>query len=358
MTADREIEKNGKSGASAPAAFDENCLTEEEEGYFSGLSCTIRNDGVDERLDTFLGRLCPDRSRSHFKKLIQEGHVLVNGRQVKAAYELRFGDHVSVTDPVDETASDRLTPQPMPLDILYEDEDILVVAKAPGIVVHPGAGHEEGTLVHGMLAHCTRLASQGAPRRPGIVHRLDRDTSGALVVAKSDLAYLDLIEQFKGHEVEKEYLALVYGHMPQRTGEIRTRMDRHPADRKKMAVVENRGREAVSRWKVEKEWQELSLLNVAIETGRTHQIRVHCSYLQHPVVGDETYGGGRRRARSVRSIGLRDLLLRVERQMLHARRLSFMHPRTHEKLSFTAPPPPDFSGLLEEIERLFPAASW
>ena len=324
-------------------------------GPLSDLSCTIQADEADERLDSFLARRCAERSRNYFKKLIQDGFVLVNGRAVKAGYELRHGDMVSVRIPAEEVLSDRLTPLSMPLEILYEDEDILVVVKAPGTVVHPGAGNEEGTLVHGLLAHCSRLASQGSPRRPGIVHRLDRDTSGAMVVAKSDSAYLDLIEQFKGHEVRKEYLALVYGRMPQRAGEIRTYMDRHPAHRKKMAVVEHKGREAVSRWIVEKEWQELSLLNVKIETGRTHQIRVHLSHLQHPVVGDETYGGGKRRARSLLSKSIRDLLLQVERQMLHARNLAFMHPRTQEILSFTAPLPADFANLIEDLERILPS---
>jgi 23S rRNA pseudouridine1911/1915/1917 synthase len=301
------------------------------------------------RLDIFLSARSEDCSRSHVKKLIQEGRVAVNGSPVKASYEIRFGDRITVWLP-EVAEGDPLTPEPMPLEILHEDDDILVLNKAPGVVVHPGAGHEEGTLVHGLLAHCPRLAAQGAPRRPGIVHRLDQGTSGALIVAKSDRAYLELIREFKDHEVAKEYLALVYGRMPQSSGEILTAMGRHPADRKKMAVLEKGGREAISEWRVETGWGEISLLRVVIKTGRTHQIRVHLSHIHHPVVGDETYGGGKRKARTVKSDTLRQLLLEVDRQMLHAWRLAFRHPVSGVELSFVAPLPPDFSELLRRIK--------
>ena len=274
--------------------------------------------------------------------------VLVNGSQVKASYEIRYGDKISVWLPLLE-AGEQLTPENIPLDVLYEDENIIVINKAPGIVVHPGAGHETGTLVHGLLAHCSHLAMQGAPQRPGIVHRLDQNTSGALVVAKSERAYLSLIEQFKTHTVQKEYLALVYGRVFPVEGEIRTQLDRHPVDRKKMAVSQTKGREAISRWRLEKAWDEVTLLRVAIETGRTHQIRVHLSHMAHPIVGDETYGGGKRRARSVKCRSLQTVLLTVERQMLHAWRLAFRHPITQVVLCFTAPIPSDFSQLLAAL---------
>jgi len=316
------------------------------------LLFTVEEGAGGIRLDLFLGRQCgAERSRSHFKKLIQEGCVLVNDRAVKPGYELRVGDRIAVRlPPLDPEV--QLTPQSMPLDVLFEDEDILVINKAPGVVVHPGAGNEESTLVHGLLAHCPRLAMQGSPRRPGIVHRLDKDTSGALVVAKTESAYLDLIDQFKEHKVRKEYLALVYGGFPSKSGEIRTNLDRHPEDRKKMAVVQGKGREAISRWQVEKDWGEISLLRVLIETGRTHQIRVHLSHLQHPVVGDSTYGGGKRRARSLRSKDLQELLSEVDRQMLHAWRLSFQHPRTHASLSLVATLASDFAQLLDSLQRI------
>jgi 23S rRNA pseudouridine1911/1915/1917 synthase len=237
----------------------------------------------------------------------------------------------------------------MPLEILFEDDHLIVLNKRPGLVVHPGAGHRDGTLVHGLLAHTSRLATQGSPLRPGIVHRLDQFTSGAMVVAKSDVAYLGLIRQFKDHQVGKEYLAIVYGLFKERRGEIRTGIDRHAIDRRKMAVVHSRGREAISQWEVEEEFGEASLIRIRIRTGRTHQIRVHLSHMQHPVVGDSTYGGGKRRAGSVRSAGLRQLLAAVERQMLHARRLSFSHPVTGGPLSLAAEPPADFLDLLRAL---------
>jgi 23S rRNA pseudouridine1911/1915/1917 synthase len=314
-------------------------------------SFVVGEDEEHQRLDSFLSSRFEDRSRSHLKKLIQEGFVQVNGRVVKPGYEVRPRDQVSVRLPTADTQTD-LDPEWMDLDVLHEDDDIVVVNKAPGVVVHPGAGHEESTLVHGLLAHCPRLAMQGAPRRPGIVHRLDQYTSGALVVAKSEIAYLDLIAQFKRHSVGKEYLALVYGRFSQPRGEIKTLMDRHPVDRKRMAVVTHRGREAVSKWWVEQELGEVTLLRVVIETGRTHQIRVHLSHLHHPVVGDATYGGGKRKAKSLKSSELQDLLLPVDRQMLHAYRLSFQHPRTHDPIAFTAPLPPDFDRLLQNLKRL------
>jgi len=322
-----------------------------EKPFSSERSFTVQEGEEYQRLDLFLGGRFDDRSRSHLKKLILDGLVTVNGRAVKPGYEVRPDDRISVCLPPPEASSD-LVPQPMSLDILYEDDDILVVNKAPGVVVHPGAGHESSTLVHGLLAHCSRLAMQGSPQRPGIVHRLDQDTSGALVVAKSEKAYLDLIVQFKDHKVKKEYLALAYGRFREREGEIRTLMDRHPVDRRKMAVASRKGREAVSKWRVEKEWGEISLLRVTIVTGRTHQIRVHLSHLQHPVVGDSTYGGGQHRAKSLKSRPLQELILTVHRQMLHDWRLDLEHPCTRVPLTFIAPLPSDFQQLLANLDRL------
>jgi 23S rRNA pseudouridine1911/1915/1917 synthase len=322
-----------------------------EKPLCSERTFTVGESEAYQRLDSYLSGRFDDRSRSHLTKLIRDHLVTVNGRAVKPGYEVRPDDRISVCLPPPEVSTD-LAPQSMPLDILYEDDDILVVNKAPGVVVHPGAGHEELTLVHGLLAHCSRLAMQGGPQRPGIVHRLDQDTSGALVVAKTGKAYLDLIVQFKDHKVKKEYLALAYGRFRERDGEIRTLMDRHPVDRKKMAVASRKGREAVSKWRVEKEWGDISLLRVIIETGRTHQIRVHLSHMRHPVVGDATYGGGKHRARALKSKALQDLILSVQRQMLHAWHLELEHPCTRARLSFTAPLPSDFQQLVENLDRL------
>jgi 23S rRNA pseudouridine1911/1915/1917 synthase len=319
---------------------------------------TVDHADAWQRLDVFLSRQFADCSRSGLQTLIREGEVQVNGLSVKPSYEVRTGDQISVRIPAPQ-AQVRLVPQAMPLDILYEDEDLLVINKAPGVVVHPGAGHFEGTLVHGLLAHCPQLASQGAPLRPGIVHRLDKDTSGALVVAKTGAAYLDLIKQFKDHTVEKHYLALVYGSFSQTGGQLTTSLGRHPVDRKKIAVQQGKGLLAVTSWRVEKAWNdEVTLLRVTIQTGRTHQIRVHLSYLKHPVVGDATYGGGRRQARSLRSERLRTILAEVDRQLLHARVLGFQHPKTNQRLRFEAPLPDDFAEVLERLEaKLSPRSS-
>ena len=304
-----------------------------------------------ERIDCFLARMLPEYSRNRLKSLIKNRRVLVSRQPVKAGYVIHPADVVSIWLDVQQAVSE-LVPQAMDLGILYEDADILVVNKPPGLVVHPGAGHREGTLVHGLLAHCPRLASQGSPLRPGNVHRLDQGTSGAMVVAKSDRAYSDLVQQFKTHSVQKEYLALVYGSFRDVSGEIRASMGRHPGDRKKMAVLQGRGREAVSRWVLEKDWGEVSLLHVLIETGRTHQIRVHLSHLHHPIVGDPTYGGGSGRADALRSKPLRQAILQVRRPMLHAMRLGFRHPASKTPLEFHAPLPEDFSRLLDTISTL------
>lgn len=317
--------------------------------------CTfkVREEEEPQRLDLFLSGKIANCSRSQLKRLTVEGRVLVNGTMSKPGYEVRGGDRIEVWLPAVDSAHE-LVPRPMSLDILYEDDDIVVVNKAPGIVVHPGAGREQGTLVHGLLAHCGKLAMQGAPQRPGIVHRLDRDTSGALVVAKSERAYLNLVNQFKEHQVAKEYLTLVYGQPSETGGDVTTVLGRHPRDRKKIAVVQHRGREAVSHWQVAKQWGGVvALLRVAIETGRTHQIRVHLKHIHHPVVGDQTYGGDQRRARTIKLKPLRDLLLTVDRQMLHAQRLAFRHPRTGGPLSFTAPLPADFAFLISRLDQIF-----
>ena len=309
-------------------------------------SFAVSNQQSGQRLDLFLSRVIPDLSRSHFKKLIKEELVQVNGSTVKPSYETRVGDLIVARVPR-PGFYEALKPEPMRLDILFEDEDLIIVNKPPGLVVHPGAGHAEGTLVHGLLAYSPRLAL-----RPGIVHRLDKDTSGALVIAKSEGAYLNLVRQFKDRGVKKEYLALVYGVPDEREGEIESLLGRDPRDRKKMVVLQNRGRQALSRWRVEKDWGETALLRVQIETGRTHQIRVHLTHIGHSVVGDQTYGGGKRRARNIKSAPVRELLLTAQRQLLHAIRLGFTHPVTGAAVSATAPLPDDFKDILEGLDSL------
>ena len=312
---------------------------------------TVSKEQSGQRLDLFLSRVIAELSRSHFKKLIRQGLVLVNGVAAKPSYETRTGDLIVARLP-GQVPDDVLKPEPMRLEILFEDADLLIVNKATGLVVHPGAGHEEGTLVHGLLAHSPRLAVQGSPLRPGIVHRLDKDTSGALAIAKSERAYLNLVKQFRQRGVRKQYLALVYGSPAKDEGEICSLLGRHPTNRKKIAVLENRGRKALTRWRVEKSWGETSLLRVEIETGRTHQIRVHLSHIGYPVLGDETYGGGKRRAKNVKSAPMRNLLVGIKRQMLHAIRLEFTHPVTGAPVLVNAPLPDDFRGLLERLDSL------
>jgi len=312
-------------------------------------SFTISRERGGQRLDLFLAGVLPDFSRSHLKKLIKEGQVLVNGNPVKPSYETRAGDLITA-DIRGPDPDEALEPESMRLDVLFEDEDLLIVNKPHGLVVHPGAGHSEGTLVHGLLAHSPHLAIQGSPLRPGIVHRLDKDTSGVLVVAKSSRAYLNLIGQFKEKIVRKDYLALVYGSPAKSEGEISSLLGRHPADRKKIAVLQKGGRVALSRWRVVKNWGETALLLVQIETGRTHQIRVHLSHIGHPVVGDETYGGGKRRAKNIKSTRVRELLLGAQRQMLHAARLELIHPVTGKVLSATAPVPEDFQEIIDGLD--------
>lgn len=304
------------------------------------------------RLDVFLSAQDPQRSRSQFKRWIDMGCVLVNGRKVKPAYMLQEGDEVCVHG-VDDEGAGAIFPEPMSLEVLFEDGDMIVVNKPAGLVVHPGAGHFSGTLVHGLLAHCGHLASQGAPLRPGIVHRLDQETSGVVVVAKSDAAYLHLIDQFKDHAVRKTYLAFVYGTLSQSSGEMRSLIGRHPIHRKKMAVVERLGKEAVTFWQVRQSWQDaVSLLQVRILTGRTHQIRVHCQAMGHPVVGDGTYGGGPRRAHQIPHPATRAAVAaHARRTMLHAWRLSLVHPRDGTPMAFEAPIPADFQGLWNALER-------
>lgn len=303
-----------------------------------------------QRLDLFLASKDAGTSRSQFKKWIEEGRVLLNGRTAKPRHPVQAGDEVRVRVP--EPAGPEITPESLPLHILYEDEHVVVVNKAPGVVVHPGAGHASGTLVHGLLDHCGRLAAQGSPLRPGIVHRLDRETSGVLVVAKSDRAYLRLIQQFKEHRIRKTYLAFVHGRPRPEKGELRTLIGRHPIDRKRMAVVDRNGKEAVTQWRTVTSWNDqVALLDVRILTGRTHQIRVHCQHLGHPLLGDPTYGGGKRKSRALTHPRIRDAVLhQAQRTMLHARRLELEHPVTGAPLVWEAPEPEDFLSLRTALD--------
>ncbi len=284
-----------------------------------------------QRLDVFLAVAVPEVSRSQWKGLIQGDLVQVNGARCKPNRTLKAGDEVCWSIPAGAPAEPQ--PENIPLDILFEDDAVLVLNKAPGRVVHPAVGNESGTLVNGLLFQAPIFQEL---ERAGIVHRLDKGTSGVMVVAKSDAAMAELQRQFKARETEKEYLALVWGHPPP-SGRIETLIGRHPKRRQKQAVLGEGGRKAISNFRVLERFNEVSLVQVAIETGRTHQIRVHMTHLGHPVVGDTVYG----RARKNR------LPVVPERQMLHAARLMFTHPTTGKRLSFEAPLFDDMCHLLE-----------
>ncbi len=297
------------------------------------------------RLDVWLARRLPSLSRARLQALIGEGHVLVDGAASRPAERLRPGQAVVVHVPPPTPADPE--PEDIPLAIVHEDAHLLVVDKPAGLVVHPGAGTRTGTLVNALLKHVHDLSGIGGVLRPGIVHRLDRGTSGLLVVAKDDETHRALVGQFSSRRVEKEYLALVHGVPRARRGEIVAPIGRHPVDRKKMAVSPSRGREARSTWQLEEALDGASLLRVRIHTGRTHQIRVHLASIGHPVVGDATYGGTR--TPSSRRAAARDALRSLTRPALHAARLGFTHPFRGERVEFVAPLPPDLSGVLERL---------
>ena len=298
---------------------------------------TVQPGEAGTRLDVWLGSRKSDLSRARWQELIKAGHVRVNGQIKKPHYELHANDVVETEIPLPEPTE--LVAQDIPLNILFEDADILVLNKPAGLVVHPAPGHSSGTLVNALLHHCKDLKGIGGEQRPGIVHRLDKDTSGVLVIAKNDLAMTGLAAQFKSREVRKQYAALVWGEPVPERGTIKTLVGRNPHDRKKMSAKPSAGRPAVTHYETVQKFPEASLLRVRIETGRTHQIRVHLAYIGHPVVGDTQYGRARRTDRPVLAA----------RQMLHAEQLAFMHPRTGLPLEFRAPIPEDMRDLLKAL---------
>jgi 23S rRNA pseudouridine1911/1915/1917 synthase len=302
---------------------------------------SVSADADGQRLDRFLVAVLADHSRSQIQKLIADGHVRVSAREAKANLAVRAGDRIQVDLP--DAAASPVEAEAMPLEILYQDEDVVVVNKPPGMVVHPGAGHASGTLVNALLHHVTDLSGIGGELRPGIVHRLDRGTSGVMVVAKNDAAHQELSRQFHDREVEKEYIALVWG-VVQAGRRIDAAIGRDPVHRQKMSARSRRAREAVTRITRAFHLPGLTLCQVAIHTGRTHQIRVHLSAIGHPVVGDPLYGGTHRRVPGdIRAVQ------RLQRPFLHAARLVFHHPRDSRRMEFTADLPPDLQDVLDAI---------
>jgi 23S rRNA pseudouridine1911/1915/1917 synthase len=307
---------------------------------------TILVDASDsgKRLDLLVASRIPDCSRSVAANLIRNGKIKVQGDAKKPGYRTKTGDEICGHIPLPEPVL--FKPEPIPIDILYEDDDIIVVNKPPGLVVHPAPGHYSGTLVNALLYHCPDLEGIGGEIRPGIVHRLDKDTSGVLVVAKNGRAHHNLALQFKLRRVKKEYLALVHGKMESDSGTILLPIGRHPVDRKKMSTRSRTSRVAETIWQVKEKFDKATLVELNLKTGRTHQIRVHFAAINHPIVGDPVYGG--RKAGKKVEYG-KNLFISVPRQMLHARRLGFTHPETQKTLSFEAPIPLDIGYVLKKL---------
>ncbi len=306
---------------------------------------TVERSSPSERLDTWLRAKLPSLSRAAIQRLIGAGHIRVDGHTVKATHKPRLGEQVQILFP--EPREAEAQPEDIPLDVLFEDETLLVLNKPPGLVVHPAAGHHSQTLVNALLHHCRgHLSGIGGVARPGIVHRLDKDTSGCLVVAKHDDAHLALSAQFASRKVEKTYQAIVCGEVARDCGEIRAAIARHPSHRKCMAVDEQFGREAHTSYRVLERLSSSTLVEARLHTGRTHQIRVHFKFLGYPLLGDGTYGQRQNQR-------VEDLTgFKAARQMLHACALSFVHPRTGKRLKFQAELPEDFRDALAALRPL------
>ena len=310
------------------------------------LTFTVDDTNVNSRLDTYLASQIQNWSRARLQRLIENEDVVVNGRSAKASYKLRKGDEVEVE--LVASPAEIFEPQNIPLDIVHEDESLIVVNKPAGLVVHPAAGIHSGTLANALAFHFQNLPASAGSIRPGIVHRLDRDTSGLLVVAKTEAALENLSEQFRDRTVFKSYIALVHGRVDNSSGRIDQPLARDPSNRTRMAVVRG-GRSALTLYKVRKHYHRFTLLDVELKTGRTHQIRVHLTWLHHPVVGDETYGGGR--DNNIQDARLRSMVRNLGRHFLHAERIAITHPTTGERLQFEAPLPNDLSDLLLHLDK-------
>lgn len=294
-------------------------------------------EDVGTRIDVFLAENMENLSRSGVQKLIDAGEITLNGGKTKANYKLREKDVIDVVVP--EAKEVEILPEDIPLDILYEDADVIVVNKPQGMVVHPAPGHTSGTLVNALLHHCgDELSGINGEKRPGIVHRIDKDTSGVLMIAKNDMAHQSLAAQLAEHSITRKYNAVVYNGFNEDEGTVNKPIGRNPQDRKKMAVTEKHSRHAVTHYRVIERMEKFTLIEAQLETGRTHQIRVHMTYIGHPLLGDPVYGPKKQP-------------VSLEGQALHARVLGFIHPRTGEYMEFEAPLPPHFEALLERLRK-------
>ena len=313
------------------------------------INFTVTENEGGQRLDIFLPQNDPSLSRSQVKRAIEEGDVLVNNLTPKPSQHLKEGDIIRLTlRPAQETTA---IPQEIPLNIVYEDAAIIVINKEAGMVVHPAPGNYDRTLVNALLFHCHDLSGIGGVVRPGIVHRLDKGTSGLIVVAKTDEAHRNLTDQFVRHDVHKTYQAIVWGDIKGNHGEIVLPVGRHPGDRKKMSTKSKRGRDAITLWKAKERYGVATLLNVEIMTGRTHQIRVHLADRGYPVIGDAVYGNASK-INTIKNAALKAPLKALDRQALHAAKLSFLHPSNNDRIVFTAEMPEDMASLCAQLSRL------
>ena len=302
------------------------------------MELTVEAGEAGSRLDRFISGRLPEYTRSRIQKLTEDGFVLADGKPAKASHKVRAGETVSLTVP--ELRDPDILPEPIPLDIIYEDGDMQVVNKPQGMVVHPAAGNYTGTLVNALLAYCgDSLSGINGERRPGILHRIDKDTSGLLLVAKNDMAHQGLAAQIKAHSLTRAYLALVHGGFRTDSGTVDLPIGRHPADRKKMAVTYHNAREAVTHYRVLERFGRYTLLECVLETGRTHQIRVHMAKLGHPIAGDPVYG-------------VKKEPFSTNGQLLHAYKVGFVHPRTGAYLEFTSPLPDYYEKILKNLRNL------
>lgn len=292
----------------------------------------ITEEMEDERIDRALSGLIDSLSRSYIQKLFSEGRITVNGKNMKPSYRVKSEDQIRVIVPAAITPN--IVPENIPLDILFEDNDVIIVNKPKGMVVHPAPGHYSGTLVNALLYHCSgELSGINGVLRPGIVHRIDRDTTGSIIACKNDKAHTCIAQQLKEHTIVRKYHAIVHGNMKNDEGTIHTLIGRHPSDRKKMAVLKSGGKEAVTHYRVLKQFEKYTYIELRLETGRTHQIRVHMAYLGHPLLGDTVYGPA-------------NSPYKLEGQTLHAKILGFHHPQTGEYIETDAPLPEYFNRLL------------
>ena len=334
----------GERGRIPPPSGWEATTSGEELGRHNSFSLQVSATDQGKRLDQFLSGANLTLTRSQAKRLIEDGIIRVNQKPAKPSTHLRTEDYVSGDLPEPKAIS--LQPEPIPLTVLYEDSSLIVIDKPAGMVVHPALGNFSGTLVNALLHHCKDLAGINGDLRPGIVHRLDKDTSGVMVVAKDDQACQYLAKQFKNRTVEKTYLAIAFGRCREKEGLIDAAIGRHPSERKRMSTQTRKGKVAITRWKVLERFDNVSLLEIFPRTGRTHQIRVHLSSIGHPLLGDPVYG------RKSRPVTLHDPLWkecaqRMGRQALHAHRLAFVHPRTGERVEFVSPLAQDMKDVLE-----------